>query len=160
MEWYFPPPPEKSQAKTVDLSMASGNQVIAPDDGYSLSEVTVTKPATLTPENIKKDVDIGGVVGTMEGGVSGKRSVTFSNGGPDRWADIYYIEDGVFKTAKIGTTSENTTTIAADYSTTIYVNTGMELFTFIPIVEGATATNYIEESQGKTQHARLMYILE
>ena len=61
-------PPEKSQAKTVDLSMASGNQVIAPDEGYSLSEVTVTKPATLIPENIKKDVNVGGVVGTMESG--------------------------------------------------------------------------------------------
>lgn len=62
------PPPKKIQAKTVDLSMASGDQVIMPDEGYSLSEVTVTKPATLLPENIKKDVDIGGVVGTMEGG--------------------------------------------------------------------------------------------
>lgn len=62
------PPPEKLQAKTVGLSMASGNQVIAPDDGYSLSEVTVTKPATLIPENIKKDVNVGGVVGTMESG--------------------------------------------------------------------------------------------
>jgi len=75
-------PPEKSQAKTVDLSMASGNQVIAPDDGYSLSEVTVTKPATLIPENIKKDVDIGGVVGTMEGGGGGGggATVTVENG--------------------------------------------------------------------------------
>lgn len=64
----IPTPPENLQAKTVDLSMASGDQVITPDEGYSLSEVTVTKPATLIPENIKKDVDIGGVVGTMEGG--------------------------------------------------------------------------------------------
>lgn len=58
--------PEKSQAKTVDLSMASGNQVITPDDGYTLNKVTVTKPDTLIPDNIKKDVNIGGVVGTME----------------------------------------------------------------------------------------------
>lgn len=58
----------RTQAKTVELSMASGDQVIAPDEGYSLSEATVTKPHTLIPENIKKDVDIGGVVGTMEGG--------------------------------------------------------------------------------------------
>ena len=57
------------QSKTVELSMASGNQVITPDEGYTLSEVTVTKPETLIPENIKKNVDIGGVVGTMEGGV-------------------------------------------------------------------------------------------
>ena len=58
----------KSQEKTVNLSMASGNQVITPDDGYTLSKVTVTKPDTLIPDNIKKDVNIGGVVGSMSGG--------------------------------------------------------------------------------------------
>lgn len=58
----------ESQEKTVDLSMASGNQVITPDDGYALNKVTVTKPDTLIPDNIKKDVNIGGVVETMEGG--------------------------------------------------------------------------------------------
>ena len=58
----------KSQEKIVNLSMASGNQVITPDDGYTLSKVTVTKPDTLIPDNIKKDVNIGGVVGSMSGG--------------------------------------------------------------------------------------------
>lgn len=62
------PPQAQSQEKTVNLSMASGNQVITPDDGYALSKVTVTKPDTLIPDNIKKDVNIGGVVGTMSGG--------------------------------------------------------------------------------------------
>lgn len=54
------------QTKTVDLSMASGNQVISPDSGKVLSKVTITKPDTLIPENIKKDITIGGVVGTLE----------------------------------------------------------------------------------------------
>lgn len=54
------------QTKTVELSMASGNQVISPDSGKFLSEVTVNKPDTLIPANIKKDVVIGGVTGTME----------------------------------------------------------------------------------------------
>lgn len=58
----------ESQEKTVNLSMASGNQVVTPDDGYTLSKVTVIKPDTLIPDNIKKDVNIGGVVGTMSGG--------------------------------------------------------------------------------------------
>ena len=62
------PPQAQSQEKTVNLSMASGNQVIIPDDGYTLSKVTVTKPDTLIPDNIKKDVNIGGVVGSMSGG--------------------------------------------------------------------------------------------
>ena len=61
-------PQAQSQTKTVNLSMASGNQVITPDNGYALSEVTVVKPDTLIPDNIKKDVNIGGVVGSMSGG--------------------------------------------------------------------------------------------
>ncbi|MDY5912564.1 MAG: hypothetical protein SPJ62_11300 [Inconstantimicrobium porci] len=54
------------QTKTIDLSMASGNQIISPDSGKVLSKVTVNKPSTLIPDNIKKDVNIGGVVGTLE----------------------------------------------------------------------------------------------
>lgn len=65
------------QTKTVDLSMASGNQIISPDSGKVLSSVTINKPSTLIPDNIKKDVNIGGVVGTLESG-SGS-STTSSN---------------------------------------------------------------------------------
>ena len=54
------------QEKTAALSMSSGNQIISPDDGKVLSKVTITKPATLMPENIRKNIDIGGVVGTLE----------------------------------------------------------------------------------------------
>lgn len=52
---------------TVGLDLADGNQTVSPIvDGKVLSKVTITKPETLTPENIVKDVDIGGVVGTVE----------------------------------------------------------------------------------------------
>lgn len=52
---------------TVGLALADGNQTISPSvDGKVLSKVTITKPETLTPDNIVKDVDIGGVVGTVE----------------------------------------------------------------------------------------------
>ena len=54
------------ETKTVDLSMATGNQVFTPTSGKTLSQVTITKPSTLTPGNIKKDIDIGGVIGTYE----------------------------------------------------------------------------------------------
>lgn len=47
--------------------MASGNQVITPTSGKVLSKVTITKPSTMLATNIKKDVNIGGVVGTYEG---------------------------------------------------------------------------------------------
>ena len=54
------------QTKTVDLAMASGNQVVIPDSGYVLTEVTIIKPSTLVADNIKSGVSIGGVTGTLE----------------------------------------------------------------------------------------------
>ena len=57
-----------TEAKTVELSMPSGNQTVSPSSGKFLNEVTVKKPATMLPENIKKGVSIGGVVGTLESG--------------------------------------------------------------------------------------------
>ena len=50
---------------TLDLS--EGNQVATPDEGKVYSKVTILKPETLIPENIKKDVVIAGVTGTMKG---------------------------------------------------------------------------------------------
>ena len=54
-----------TEEKTVDLSMTSGNQVITPTSGKVISKATIKKPATMIPANIRKDVNIGGVVGTM-----------------------------------------------------------------------------------------------
>lgn len=56
----------KTQDKTVELDMTNGDQQILPDDGYALSSVTVDKPDTLAPENIKSGVNIGGVEGTYD----------------------------------------------------------------------------------------------
>lgn len=58
-------PGKPEQTKTVDLNMADGNQTVSPDSGKTLSSVTVTKPATMIPANIKTGVNIGGVVGTL-----------------------------------------------------------------------------------------------
>lgn len=60
-----------TEAKTVELSMPSGDQTVTPSSGKFLSAVTVKKPATMLPENIKKGVSIGGVVGTLETSSSG-----------------------------------------------------------------------------------------
>ena len=65
-------PATPTQEQTVPLSMADGDQVVIPDEGKVLTKVTVQKPATLTPENVKKDVNIGGVVGTLESGAPAK----------------------------------------------------------------------------------------
>ncbi len=59
-------PGKEEQEKTAALAMAAGDQSVAPDTGKVLSKVTITKPATLVAANIKKDVNVGGVVGTLE----------------------------------------------------------------------------------------------
>lgn len=58
----------ETEEVTVDLSMADGDQIIIPSAGKSISKATVTKPSTLIPANIKKDVVIGGVTGTLDSG--------------------------------------------------------------------------------------------
>lgn len=70
-------PAVSTEAKTVELSMPSGDQTVSPSAGKFLSAVTVKKPATMLPENIKKGVTIGGVVGTLESGGGGSTSETW-----------------------------------------------------------------------------------
>jgi hypothetical protein len=65
------PSPKEEETKTLEPDFSSGNQVITPTSGKVLSQVTLTKPTDLIPENIAKDKNICGVVGTLEGGGSG-----------------------------------------------------------------------------------------
>lgn len=67
-----------TETKTLALSMANGNQVISRSSTKYLSTVTVQKPATLLPENIKSGVNIGGVVGTLESGETLGDTATFT----------------------------------------------------------------------------------
>ncbi len=55
-----------NEEKTVELALADENQVLTPTTGKNFSKVTITKPTTLLPENIKKGVTIAGIVGTYE----------------------------------------------------------------------------------------------
>ena len=56
-----------TETKTVALNMASGNQIIDSTSGKYMTQVTVEKPSTLIPYNIKKGVEIGGIKGTYTG---------------------------------------------------------------------------------------------
>ena len=58
--------PEKQEKTVNDLLLVHGNQTIVPDVGKTLSKVIINKPDTLIAENVKKDVTIAGVVGTLE----------------------------------------------------------------------------------------------
>ena len=97
-----------TEEQTVELSMLSGNQVIQPTNGKVMSKVTVQKPDTLLPENIKKGVVIGGVTGTLEAG-----------GTRETWV-IKSDAAGVFATTQISFTSngQKFTSIGANYDDT------------------------------------------
>lgn len=56
---------------TIDLDFANGDMEVTPEDGQAFSKVTIPPPANLVPGNIAKDVDIAGVVGTLETGGGG-----------------------------------------------------------------------------------------
>ena len=63
------PSPKEEETKTLTPDFSSGNHVITPLSGaFVIKQVTLIKPADLIPENIKKDVNICGVVGTLESG--------------------------------------------------------------------------------------------
>jgi hypothetical protein len=77
-----------SENRTVELSMANGNQDIMPSrNDRTMDKVTVKKPITLTPSNIKKGINIGGVVGTY--GHTLVEQTVYTNGeyGPPAGAD-------------------------------------------------------------------------
>lgn len=55
-----------TETKTVEPNFLNGNEVLTPTEGSVFSSVTLTKPDTLLPENIKKGVIICGIEGTYE----------------------------------------------------------------------------------------------
>lgn len=58
-------------SKTVEPNFASGDMTVPISDGELVTKLTVKKPDTLVLENVAKDVNIAGVVGTMEAGADG-----------------------------------------------------------------------------------------
>lgn len=65
----------------IDLDFTEGDQTINAPEGYLVKSAIIRKPENLKPENIAKDVEIAGIVGTSEGGGGGGSS------------DIKYPED-------------------------------------------------------------------
>lgn len=107
----------KVEARTIDLDMSSGNQTIEANSDKVMSSVTITKPATMVPENIKKDVNIGGVVGTYAGsgggGGSGETTslqVAVDNSQMERTIFcIWQTSDGWMETKSFDTSLSNFT---------------------------------------------------
>lgn len=85
-----------TEERTVELSMPSGNQVILPTSSKGMRKVTIQKPDTLLPDNIKKDVVIGGVTGTLEGGGSFKAVIERTAVSPTLPGDLTTIGYSAF----------------------------------------------------------------
>lgn len=88
------------ETRNVELNMQSGNQAIVSSTGMLMKQVTVVKPGTFLPENIKKGVNIGGVIGTLEaspsgGGSSSETWVLNSHGSlGDVFTGIAFVSNG------------------------------------------------------------------
>lgn len=66
-------------SETVALDFSGGDMTITPAAGQVLSGLTIPKPETLIPENIKEGVNIAGILGTLAtGGGGGSAKVAFS----------------------------------------------------------------------------------
>ena len=59
-------PATPTETKTVEPDFSNGNQTLTPSAGKVFSSVTLTKPANLAADNIKKGVIICGIEGTYE----------------------------------------------------------------------------------------------
>lgn len=59
-------PATPTETKTVEPNFSNGSEVLTPTEGKAFSSITLTKPSTLLPENIKKGVVICGIEGTYE----------------------------------------------------------------------------------------------
>lgn len=59
-------PATPTETKTVEPNFSKGSEILTPTEGKVFSSVTLTKPATLLPENIKKGVIICGIECTYE----------------------------------------------------------------------------------------------
>ena len=71
----------KGERATMEVAVdfSAGDMAVIPEDGKLLTGLTIFKPANLVPENIPKDVEIAGVIGTMEASGGGDENVVFFN---------------------------------------------------------------------------------
>lgn len=107
-----------TESKAVDLDMSSGDQTVSSTSGKFMTSVTVNKPSTLIPGNIKSGVTIGGVTGTYAGSGGGSSSgsagykidATNNSDGTQNFA----ITDANMQEKSVTITSNGTTTIEPD----------------------------------------------
>ena len=133
-------PATPTQEKTVDLAMASGDQTITPTSGKVLSSVVVKKPATMLPENIAKDVNIGGVVGTLESGGSAELNIAYSDTAPEDTSKLWVnarlpskvtIANDVSPTNLVEQISKLDTDLPKDFYGNAFAAVGNKIYLFL-----------------------------
>jgi uncharacterized repeat protein (TIGR02543 family) len=61
-------PAKEEETKTVTPNFSSGNVDVTPTSGKVMTQVTINKDSNLIADNIKKDVTVHGITGTLESG--------------------------------------------------------------------------------------------
>lgn len=141
---------------TINPDFSAGDMEIVPEDGQVFSKVGILKPANLLPENITKDVDIAGVVGTLE------PQVESSGGNPVPWM-FMAVQANAFARLITGTSSPVSVkpSISIPYTAklvgvyTAYISsrttnsTSMNI-TAQPVITGNSRTTSYTGGQGST----------
>jgi len=84
----------------IQLDLSDGDQTIQAPEGYLVKEATIKKPENLLPENIRKNENVAGIVGTFEGNFIEGVEITpdFSEGDQTFSApDGYGVKSAVIK---------------------------------------------------------------
>lgn len=140
-----------TEEKAVALDMGDGDQVVEPSDGKTISKLTVEKPITLTAENIKAGVNIGGVDGTYIGsGGSGvqpdwlQNDATAADYVKNRPGGYYGTELAAISISFDGDTTGKSTATLGD---TLYVKVSDDTIIFKEQLLGGTMTMMIDGKQ-------------
>lgn len=114
------PVPTLISGAEFELDFSDGDIHIAAPDGYAFTGGTIIKPENLIPENIAKDVEIAGIVGTHEGGggsVEGTATVTFCNyDGTELFSRPVFVGDDCPDPVEQGKIDEPTRESTAQYN--------------------------------------------
>lgn len=100
-------------SKTVALDFSGGDMTITPAAGQVLSGLTIPKPETLIPENIKEGVNIAGILGTLvaKGGENVKiETGQFAESLNGKWTSLTYSLGAVPDVVVAVGVSKNVTT--------------------------------------------------
>ena len=133
-------PTTPTEEKIVDLAMALGNQTIIPTSGKVLSRVVVKKPATMLPENIKKDVNIGGVTGTLESGSGGELNIVYNDTAPEDTSKLWVnailpskvnIDNQVSPTNLVEQVTKLDTDLPKDFYGNAFAAVGNKIYLFL-----------------------------